>query len=123
MARFKDRGGGGKGLAGGAEGGGGVDVSYQGQFGAYRRTFERLGLETIAVGADVGMMGGSEAHEFMLLNPAGEDVLVLCDSCGYAANRQIAKPRMPEMAAAEALPLVEVATPGTATIADLAPFL
>src|SRR5262249_19009970 len=101
----------------------GLDVSYQAQYGAYARTFERLGLDTIAVGADVGMMGGTEAHEFMLLNPAGEDVLVLCESCDYAANRQIAEPRKPDPVAAEALPTEEVATPGTATIADLAAFL
>ena len=68
----------------------GLDVSYQAQYGAYSRIFERLGLDTIVVGADVGMMGGTEAHEFMLLTPVGEDTLVLCDACGYAANRQIA---------------------------------
>ena len=74
----------------------GLDVSYEAQHGAYVRTFERLGLETIAVASDVGIMGGSQAHEFMVLNPAGEDVLVLCEACGYAANRQVAvmpKPR------------------------------
>src|SRR3989442_8901051 len=101
----------------------GLDVSYEAQYGAYSRIFERLGLETIAVGADVGMMGGSEAHEFMLLNPAGEDVLVLCVSCGYAANRQIARVRKPEPTPEDALPLEEVSTPGTASIADLAAFL
>ena len=61
------------------------------QHGAYVRIFERLGLETIAVASDVGIMGGSQAHEFMVLNPAGEDVLVLCEACGYAANRQVAR--------------------------------
>ena len=101
----------------------GLDVSYWAQHGAYGRTFERLGLETIAVSSDVGMMGGSLAHEFMVLNPAGEDVLVLCESCGYAANRQVAvipKPTPPEEAP---LPLEEVATPGTTTIATLAAYL
>ena len=68
----------------------GLDASYWAQHGAYVRIFERLGLETIAVSSDVGMMGGSQAHEFMVLNPAGEDVLVLCEACGYAANRQVA---------------------------------
>jgi prolyl-tRNA synthetase len=69
------------------------------------------------------MMGGSLAHEFMVLNPAGEDVLVLCESCGYAANRQIAVVPKPDPAADEPLPLEEVATPGTTTIATLAAFL
>ena len=101
----------------------GLDVSYQAQYGAYSRIFERLGLETIVVGADVGMMGGTEAHEFMLLTPVGEDTLVLCDQCGYAANQQIATVRRPEPVAGEQRPTEEVATPGTATIADLAAFL
>ena len=101
----------------------GLDASYWAQHGAYERTFERLGLETIAVSSDVGMMGGSLAHEFMVLNPAGEDVLVLCESCGYAANRQVAVMPKPEPPAEAALPLEEVATPGTTTIASLAAFL
>jgi prolyl-tRNA synthetase len=101
----------------------GLDVSYWAQHGAYVRIFERLGLDTVAVSSDVGMMGGSLAHEFMVLNPAGEDVLVLCEACGYAANRQIAIVPKREPVAEEALPLEEVATPGTATIATLAAFL
>ena len=101
----------------------GLDASYWAQHGAYVRTFERLGLETIAGSSDVGMMGGSLAHEFMGLNPAGEDVLVLCESCGYAANRQVAVMPKPEPPAEAALPLEEVATPGTTTIASLAAFL
>ena len=101
----------------------GLDVSYEAQHGAYVRIFERLGLETVVVSSDVGIMGGSQAHEFMVLNPAGEDVLVLCESCGYAANRQVAIMPKPEPADEAALPLEEVATPGTTTIATLAAFL
>ena len=101
----------------------GLDVSYEAQKGAYIRIFERLGLETVVVGADVGIMGGSLAHEFMVLNPAGEDVLVLCENCGYAANRQIARIPREDPAAEELLPIDEVATPGTTTIATLAAFL
>jgi prolyl-tRNA synthetase len=101
----------------------GLDKSYWDQHGAYVRTFERLGLKTIAVSSDVGMMGGSQAHEFMVLNPAGEDVLVLCEHCGYAANRQVATGPKPEPPAEDPQPLEEVATPGTTTIATLAAFL
>jgi prolyl-tRNA synthetase len=101
----------------------GLDKSYWDQHAAYTRTFERLGLETIAVSSDVGMMGGSLAHEFMVLNPAGEDVLVLCESCGYAANRQVAVIPREAPATEEPLPIEEVATPGTTTIASLAAFL
>ena len=101
----------------------GLDASYEAQKGAYERIFERLGLETVAVSSDVGIMGGTQAHEFMVLNPAGEDVLVLCESCGYAANRQVARIPREEPAAEEPLPLEEVETPGTSTIASLAAFL
>jgi prolyl-tRNA synthetase len=103
----------------------GLDASYDAQYAAYVRTFERLGLETVVVASDVGIMGGSQAHEFMVLNPAGEDVLVLCETGHYAANRQVAvmpKPASPAEAEA-ALPREEVATPGTTTIATLAAFL
>ncbi len=101
----------------------GLDASYQAQYGAYERTFERLGLEVVAVSSDVGIMGGTGAHEFMVLNPAGEDVLVLCESCGYAANRQVAVVPKPEGSGEAPLAREEVATPGTTTIASLAGFL
>jgi prolyl-tRNA synthetase len=101
----------------------GLDVSYQRHFEAYVRIFERLGLDAIPVSSDVGMMGGTQAHEFMVLNPAGEDVLVLCQSCGFSANRQVAAIRPPSVVAAELRPIEEIATPGATTIASLAAFL
>ena len=100
----------------------GLDRSYELHYGAYRRIFERLGLETVAVGSDVGIMGGSGAHEFMVLNEHGEDTLVLCDACDYAANQQVARVAV-AAADGEPLPLEEVETPGTETIAALAEFL
>jgi len=101
----------------------GLDIGYWKHHEAYSRIFERLGLRAIPVASDVGMMGGSQAHEFMVLNPAGEDVLVLCESCDYAANRQVAQVAKPDPDPEDAQPLEEIATPGTATIADLAAFL
>jgi len=101
----------------------GLDRAYWLHHAAYTRIFERLGLRTIPVSSDVGMMGGSQAHEFMVLNPAGEDVLVLCEACGYAANRQVAIVPKDAPPAEALLPLEEVATPGTTTIASLAAFL
>jgi prolyl-tRNA synthetase len=101
----------------------GLDDSYRAQYDAYVRIFGRLGLKTIAVSSDVGMMGGTQAHEFMVLNPAGEDVLVLCENCDYAANRQVAVAPKPDPQPEDPLPLEEVATPGTTTIATLAAFL
>ena len=101
----------------------GLDRSYQAHHRAYTAIFQRLGLETVAVGADVGIMGGSLAHEFMVLNEHGEDTLVLCESCDYAANQQIAKVRKPEPPIEEPMPAEEVATPDTDTIASLAALL
>jgi len=101
----------------------GLDASYQLQYAAYVRIFERIGLEAIPVASDVGMMGGSGAHEFMVLNPAGEDVLVLCESCGFSANRQVASVRHPAVPAAAQEPMIEVETPGATTIASLAAVL
>jgi len=101
----------------------GLDRAYQLHYGAYERIFQRLGLETVVVGADVGIMGGSLAHEFMALNDAGEDTLVICDACGYAANQQIAVVAKPEPMGEEPLPTHEVATPEAPTIAALAALL
>jgi prolyl-tRNA synthetase len=90
---------------------------------AYEKIFARLGLHTVVVGADVGIMGGSLAHEFMVLNEHGEDTLVICDACGYAANQQIATITWPDPAPEELLPTQEVATPEADTIAALAQHL
>ncbi len=100
-----------------------LDVSYQAHYGAYQKIFERLGLDTLVVGADVGIMGGSLAHEFMALNDAGEDTLVICDACGYAANQQIAAVAKADPAPEEPRPTEEVATPEAPTIATLAKLL
>ena len=101
----------------------GLDASYVKQYAAYERIFKRLGLDAIVVGADVGIMGGSKAHEFMVLNEFGEDTLVLCDNCGYAENQQIAQMRKPDPEPEEALPMEDVETPEATTIDALATFL
>jgi prolyl-tRNA synthetase len=101
----------------------GLDRNYRLHYGAYQRIFDRLGLEAIVVGADVGIMGGTEADEFMVLNEFGEDTLVLCDTGDYAANRQIAAVGKPDPAAEELLPSEDVETPDATTIEALARFL
>ncbi len=101
----------------------GLDIQYRRQYQAYFNIFNRCALPVIAVGSDVGMMGGSLAHEYMYLTPIGEDTLVLCDNCGYAANRQIASFVKPRPAEQQRKPLERVATPDTATIDDLAALL
>ena len=101
----------------------GLAKQYRAHYEAYFRIFGRCGLPTIAVGSDVGMMGGSQAHEFMYLTRVGEDTLVLCDACGYAANRQIARFRKAPAEPEAPLPRERVATPGARTIRELAEFL
>jgi prolyl-tRNA synthetase len=90
---------------------------------AYVRIFEQCGVQAIAVDADAGAAGGAASHEFMVLSPQGEDIVVLCRRCGYAANverAEFCKPAGPAEAerSAEA-----VATPGCETIADVASYL
>ena len=89
----------------------GLDESYRKHWAAYDRIFERLGLDAIVVGADVGIMGGSGAHEFMVLNEFGEDTLVLCDNGDYADNQQIAEVGKPDPEPEDALPMEDVETP------------
>ena len=100
-----------------------LDAFYQRMHAAYLRVFERCGLEAVAVKSDMGMMGGSGADEFMALLPVGEDTIILCDACGYRANRQVARTRKPELPAGEPSQMEEVATPGAATIEQLADYL
>lgn len=101
----------------------GLDAFYPRIYQAYFNIFRRCGLDVIAVESDTGMMGGTMAHEFMALTPVGEDTLLLCDGCGYSANRQIALFRKPEPEDVAALVREEVHTPGVNTIAGLAAFL
>jgi prolyl-tRNA synthetase len=100
----------------------GLRKQYAAHYTAYFRIYGRAGLPVIAVQSDTGMMGGKVAHEFMYLTPIGEDTLVLCEACGYAANREVARfVKLPR--AGVPMPLEQVATPETSTIATLAAFL
>ncbi len=101
----------------------GLDRQYRAHFAAYHRIFRRCGLPVVGVGADVGMMGGSGAHEFMYLTPIGEDSILSCDACGYRANRQVARCRKPEPAPEPPAEPERVHTPGTTTIDELSVFL
>ncbi len=101
----------------------GLDRQYRAHYQAYFNIFHRTDLPVIAVKADVGLMGGKLAQEFMYLTPYGEDTLLLCDHCGYSSNRQIARFRKSIPPAEAALPLEKVATPDCKTIQELAEFL
>lgn len=103
----------------------GLDAFYPKIYDAYFAIFQRCGLETVAVESDTGMMGGTQAHEYMALTPIGEDTLLLCSSCDYRANRQIATFRktVDSSQPQESAALSEVHTPNVTTIAALADFL
>ena len=101
----------------------GLDRQYRAHYQAYFNIFARCGIPVITVMSDVGMMGGQLAHEFMYLTPIGEDTLILCDRCGYTANRQVARFRKPEAETQTPEPMRSVATPKVATIEALAQFL
>src|SRR5690606_12059082 len=100
----------------------GLDRQYRAHYQAYFNIFRRCGLQPIAVGSDTGMMGGNMAHEFMALTTIGEDTLLLCDTCGYAANRQVAEFRKPAAPSEALRPIQRILTPGITTIGDLAAF-
>ena len=101
-----------------------LDESYDKMKAAYYRAFERLGLKFLCVDADNGAMGGSGSQEFMVPSPIGEDDVVYCDDCHYAANMEKASYRpVPDPAPEEMLPLRRVPTPGAHTIAQITEFL
>ncbi len=104
----------------------GLDVSYQKHYETYCRIFDRCGLKYMVIDAHSGAMGGSQSQEFMVRTPAGEDQVVSCEKCNYAANMEKATSKLapvedlkPE---GDGQPL-EVHTPGQKTIEDVARFL
>ncbi len=101
----------------------GLDQQYRNHYQAYFNIFHRCGLPVIAVKSDTGMMGGKLAHELMYLTPYGEDTLLLCKTCGYAANRQVARFQKNPLPKERLLEIEKVDTPETKTIAELAAFL
>jgi prolyl-tRNA synthetase len=101
-----------------------ADSSYELMFQAYMRIFERCGLNFRAVEADTGTIGGSSSHEFMVLADSGEDAIVSCDSCRYAANVEKAESRPVEGSKdEEQRELTKTATPDMKSITDVAGFL
>jgi prolyl-tRNA synthetase len=98
----------------------GLDRSFKLHFDAYRKLFERIGLDALAVEASSGAMGGKESIEFMQASDAGEDQVASCGSCGYAANLEKATSELPSVDDGPGLPAPEkFATPGVRTIEDL----
>ena len=104
----------------------GADTSYEIMFDAYTRIFQRCGLKFRPVEADSGSIGGSYSHEFMVLADTGEDEIINCTQCSYAANLEKAQVKAPETAGPAKSPwaaLQEVETPDVRTIDELTSFL
>jgi prolyl-tRNA synthetase len=102
----------------------GAEESYRLMWEAYKKIFERCGLGFRAVEADSGPIGGSFSHEFTVLANTGEDTIVSCDSCDYAANMEKAeiRPGEPVDTTTDTKPK-KVETPGASTIEEVSRFL
>ena len=107
-----------------------LDASYEKCAEAYRRIFKRLGLNTISVKADTGAMGGSGSEEFMVESEVGDDTLILCPDCGYAANvekatckEDIALDKNGQPQQSTDKQVEKVSTPDVKTIEQLSEFL
>ena len=96
-----------------------ADASYQAMYDAYVRIFTRCGLAARPVEADTGDIGGKWSHEFMVLADSGEDGIVDCPTCGYAANQERAERAVAAPADAACPAIAEASTPNTRTIDDL----
>ncbi len=102
----------------------GLDVSYDKHDEAYRRIFQRAGLDYFVVGASSGLMGGTGSEEFMVASDAGEDTCAVCPACGYAANVEVATSKLaPQETGEEPVAFKKVPTPEKRTVEEVAEFL
>ncbi|OPX42390.1 proline--tRNA ligase [Ruminiclostridium hungatei] len=107
-----------------------LELYYEKVYEAYHKIFKRVGLpQVVSVASDTGMMGGKVAHEYMLLAESGEDSIVICDSCGYRANMEVAESESPHPAKSENhlswddRKIAEVYTPDMKSIEEVCRFL
>jgi len=101
----------------------GLDRSYQLMIEAYQSIYARCGLPALLVEADSGAIGGKDSHEFMVIAESGEDEIIGCDKCHYAANVEKAQSTKSKVGGGDPLPTEEVSTPGMGTIEEVAGFL
>jgi prolyl-tRNA synthetase len=101
----------------------GLHESYLKVCQAYKNIYARLSLPALMIEADSGAIGGKDSHEFMVLTEDGEDEVIRCSSCDYAANAEKAQFTKTGTSAESLLPLEEIATPATRTIEEVAGFL
>ncbi len=98
----------------------GLDKSYEKQFHAYKKIFDRCGIKFFVVGASSGAMGGRQSQEYMVESDSGEDVCAVCDVCGYAANIEIATSKIsPVGRISDNFEIEKFATPTAKTIDEL----
>jgi prolyl-tRNA synthetase len=97
--------------------------SYKIMYETYNKIFTRCGLEFRPVEADSGSIGGSFSHEFMVLADTGEDTLVICSACDYAANSEKASVAAAVVDESEMLPLEKVETPGKRKVSAVCEFM
>lgn len=100
----------------------GLDKSYESMYNAYKNVFRRCKVDCSAVEADSGAMGGSGSAEFMVKSEIGEDEVVFCTECGYAANMEKAGTKAEESQREEYKELEKIITPNSRTIEDLVEF-
>ncbi len=101
-----------------------LDKSYQKHYEAYKKIFDRCGIEYFVVGASSGAMGGSKSEEFMVKSDAGEDTVAYCSSCGFAANSEVAQSKIEPIKRHETSKEVyEISTPNIKSIDELCEFL
>ncbi|KAF0157738.1 MAG: prolyl-tRNA synthetase [Syntrophaceae bacterium] len=104
----------------------GAETSYEKMFAAYNSIFRRCGLKYRPVEADSGSIGGSFSHEFMVMAESGEDAIVFCEKCSYAANlekAEIARPEKNVHLEKDWLPMESIETPAVRTIEEVSAFL
>ena len=102
----------------------GLDVAYGLHDKAYRKIFDRCGIDYFVVGAASGAMGGSKSEEFMVKSDAGEDTVAYCSSCGYAANAEVSKSTIdPVKRHDSSKEIYEISTPNVKSINELCEFL
>ena len=100
-----------------------LDRCYQVMIQAYKNIYSRCGLPSVIVEADSGAIGGKESHEFMLITETGEDEIVYCSNCDYAANIEKARSVKPKLETKTPLPIEEISTPNIKTIEEVANFV
>ena len=100
-----------------------LDRYYAEMHQVYLNIFHRTGIDVVAVQSDPGIIGGTEAHEFMLVADAGEDRIISCNSCDYRANADVAVMQKPQVDNGEPEPIEEVETSDQTTIEDVAKYL